>query len=268
MVGSAVASPVLVDASTFWHLDVLIFLISCGGFALLHRKDIFIYGPLMLPISTLFGLATYSSARTPLRDLVPWMPIVLSLFLLLTTYTLPRFWPGPDYQGYSPIDRESSLEEGHSQQSRRSSRSASRHDPARENYESHEGFPIMTQYRPQWFPQWFREHQVSHMSRPTSRSSRFPTEERDSDIDLHEYPLPGRESPSIQELLFNPGQPLAQQEFQSTDLPRESAWRSPASYGEEDRSSSADSHIAQCNSTPGRSESPSPEDNRPDNFNN
>ena len=216
----------------------------------------------MLPVATLFGLATYSSARTPLKDLVPWMPIVLSLFLLLTAYTLPRFWPRSDYQGYSPINREISLEDGHSQRSRGSSRATPWHVQTRENSRSREGSPIMVQYRPHWCPHWFQEHQVSHMSRPTSRSLRFPSEQRDSDIDLSEHPLTGQESPSTEDILFS----LPQAEFPSADLPLGSVWSSRDMNGEEDRSSSADSQAVHYTSTPGRLESPLHEDSHPNDF--
>jgi hypothetical protein len=39
---------------------------------------------------TFLGLAAYSSARTSLEELVPWLPTALCLFVLLTVYFIPK----------------------------------------------------------------------------------------------------------------------------------------------------------------------------------
>ena len=48
------------------------------------------YGPFTLVAATFLGLAAYSSARTPLKELVPWLPTALCLFILLTVYFFPK----------------------------------------------------------------------------------------------------------------------------------------------------------------------------------
>ena len=48
------------------------------------------YGPFTLVAATLLGIAAYSSARTSLTELVPWLPLALCLFLLLTVYLFPK----------------------------------------------------------------------------------------------------------------------------------------------------------------------------------
>jgi hypothetical protein len=48
------------------------------------------YGPFTLVAVTFFGLAAYSSARTPLKELIPWLPTALCLFILLTVYFFPK----------------------------------------------------------------------------------------------------------------------------------------------------------------------------------
>jgi hypothetical protein len=40
--------------------------------------------------ATFLGLAAYSSARTSLKELVPWLPPALCLFVLLTVYFFPK----------------------------------------------------------------------------------------------------------------------------------------------------------------------------------
>jgi hypothetical protein len=203
-----------------------------------HTDITYRFGPVMLPIAALFGLAAFSSARTPLGDLVPWMPMVLSIFLLLTAYTLPRFWT--HNQGYSAVgnsDEDVSLEEGRSHQYRGSSRPMSGYVQTREHYQSREGSPVIGQY----WPPWFRQHQVSHMSRPTSGLSGFASE-HDSDIDLHELPLSQQGSPPT-EMLY-------------AGLPMRPIWRSRASTEDEEEISSADSQEVHHTSMSGRCESP------------
>jgi hypothetical protein len=213
----------------------------------------------MLPVAALLGLAAYSSARTPLGDLVPWMPMVLSIFLLLTAYTMPRFWT--HYQGYSAVgnsDQDVSLEEGRSRQYCGSSRAMSGHVQTREPYLQREGSPVMGQYR----PPWFRQHQVSHMTRPASRLSRFQSE-HDSDIDLHEFPLPQQGSPPT-EMLFDPLQVLDPPNFPA-GLPMRPIWSRELTENEEEMSS-ADSQEVHHTSTSGRCESPLSEDNDSNHF--
>lgn len=48
------------------------------------------YGAFTLVAATFLGLAAYSSARTPLKELVPWLPIALCLFILLTVFFFPK----------------------------------------------------------------------------------------------------------------------------------------------------------------------------------
>ena len=48
------------------------------------------YGPFTLVAATFLGLAAYSSARTSLKELVPWLPLALCLFVLLTVYFFPK----------------------------------------------------------------------------------------------------------------------------------------------------------------------------------
>jgi hypothetical protein len=51
---------------------------------------VYSYGPFTLVGVTFLGLAAYSSARTPLKELVPWLPTALCLFILLTVYFFPK----------------------------------------------------------------------------------------------------------------------------------------------------------------------------------
>ena len=50
----------------------------------------FRYGPFTLVAATFFGLAAYSSARTSLKELVPWLPLAVCLFVLLTVTLFPK----------------------------------------------------------------------------------------------------------------------------------------------------------------------------------
>lgn len=51
---------------------------------------LFRYGPFTLVAATFLGFAAYSSARTTLKELVPWLPLALALFVLLTVYFFPK----------------------------------------------------------------------------------------------------------------------------------------------------------------------------------
>ena len=134
------------------------------------------YGLITIPIATLFGLAAYSSARTPLYDLVPWIPMALCLFLMVTAYSLPYFLPR---FGITPTDRamhnQIALEDG-----LRYLDEDLEVEPgsiqAMESLPEQEESPMLAR---------FDEHEISNMSRSESRLSRF-TSHSDSDIDLED----------------------------------------------------------------------------------
>ena len=59
------------------------------------------YGPYTLAVSTLLGLVAFSSASTTLPELVPWLPLSISVYFLLTVFSAPRvhefFTPTEDF---------------------------------------------------------------------------------------------------------------------------------------------------------------------------
>ena len=68
------------------------------------------YGPFTLVAATFLGLAAYSSARTSLKELVPWLPTSLCLFVLLTVYFIPTIREALNTEETTQI----SMEEGRS----------------------------------------------------------------------------------------------------------------------------------------------------------
>ena len=219
------------------------------------------YGPLMIPMATFLGLAAYSSAHTPLRELVPWMPVGLSTLLLLTAYSLPRFWP--NFEGYAPVDRQISLEDGLFQPPVGSNEAILDSSQAFESPRSDHG----SSSRIALCEQGSRELQVSHMSRSTSPSSRLLSV-HDSDIDLDEptpYPFAQWVSYPTARILRNLPQTVSQSESQVTGIPmvsirscRDCPANDEASHSGNDqrsqRSSSPGSQAGQCDSTSARSE--------------
>lgn len=227
---------------------------------------------MMVPLAALLGLVAYSSARTPLKDLVPWLPIGLLLLLLLTTYSLPLFWP--NFEGYVSIERQTSLEDGPSQPPWGSIEAALGSIQACESCGSDHRSILMTGYR----QHGFLEHQISHMSRSTSPLSRFSSV-RDSDIDPNEpasYPLCQRISQSTAEILLNPPQTLPQPESQSQSvaIPIRPSRPCLAHRANDERSSDEDNirsfspvtKAVRCSSASARSESPLLEQDVPGNF--
>ncbi|KAH8602900.1 hypothetical protein B0O99DRAFT_666494 [Bisporella sp. PMI_857] len=93
MAGSAFASPVLYEIQ-----NIRLFITrryNCKLPAVLpHRygvlADTIRYGPWVLALYTLLGLAAYSSAQTTLPQLVPWIPISICVCLLLTVFLAPK----------------------------------------------------------------------------------------------------------------------------------------------------------------------------------
>ncbi|CZR50191.1 uncharacterized protein PAC_00063 [Phialocephala subalpina] len=110
MAPAAIASPMLFEYRTSWLVDVLVFFVSTGAFVAQHAEEMKIYGPFTLAFATFLGLAAYSSARTPLPELIPWMPLVVWSFVMLTVYFLPKvhgFFVRPIL-----INPENAMEEG------------------------------------------------------------------------------------------------------------------------------------------------------------
>ena len=66
------------------------------------------YGPYALAAYTCFGLGAYSSTRTSLSELVPWIPISICISSLLTVF----FPPKVQELLASPSDNEIRMEEG------------------------------------------------------------------------------------------------------------------------------------------------------------
>jgi hypothetical protein len=129
----------------------------------------------VLPIASLLGLGAYASSRTPLSDLIPWIPVILSILLLLTVYSLPLLWL--EYGSYLPISQQISLEDGLSELSGRSDEamldSTRTSDNSGTDHRSSRGSLFCEQCH--------REHQVSHMTRSTSPPI---SSVRGSEIDL------------------------------------------------------------------------------------
>jgi hypothetical protein len=203
------------------------------------------YGPLVVPAAALLGLAAYSSARTPLRELVPWMPIALSLLLLLTTYSLPRLWP--NFKESVNVDQQIALEEGLFRVPRGADEDTIRSVQTREGYEPRDQFHMETHC----CDRGIQEHQVCHMSRSASRVSRFSSL-HESDVDLNEplnYPLTRRVSPSRPSVFKNIDQAFEDAESQSSGLPVRSSWSCRHCRGDEGCSSSQDTQAAHCPST-------------------
>lgn len=127
------------------------------------------YGPFTLAIATLLGLAAYSSARTPLRDMVSWIPLFICLLVLLTVFFLPRL-----YQTLQGADPNISMEEGHAgfilDHFGEPMETTSRRG-------SHRGGRLRETH--------FRELDISNMGRPTSRLSNALSI-HESDIDLQD----------------------------------------------------------------------------------
>lgn len=198
----------------------------------------------MIPIATLLGLVAYSSARTPLTELVPWMPIAFSLLLLLTSYSLPRFCS--NFDDYIPLHQQTSLEDGPSQS--RYGSSVATLGSGRQTCSTHgsrDGPPPLAD----WPERCLREYQVAHMSRSTTHMSQLPSV-HESDIDLNEsmsLPTPQRVS-QWTTLLPNTAQPGP--ELQAAGMPPTSTYLS------RDGPSTSSTEDAQCPSTSARSGSP------------
>lgn len=110
MAPAAISSPMLFEYRKLWLTTVLVFFLSTGVFVAQHAEEMKIYGPFTLAFATFLGLAAYSSARTPLPELIPWMPLVVWSFVMLTVYFLPkahRFFTRPIL-----INPEHAMEEG------------------------------------------------------------------------------------------------------------------------------------------------------------
>jgi hypothetical protein len=203
------------------------------------------YGPLVVPAAALLGLAAYSSARTPLRELVPWMPLALSLLLLLTTYSLPRLWP--NFMESAQVDQQLALEEGLFQLPHGANEDTIRSVQIREGYEPRDQYHMVTRC----CDRAIQEHQVCHMSRSASRVSRFSSL-HESDVDLNEplsYPLTRRVSPSRPSVFKNIDQAFEDAESQSSRFPVRSGWSCRHCRGNEGCLSSQDTQAAYWPST-------------------
>lgn len=134
----------------------------------------------MLPIAALLGLGAYASSRTPLRDLISWIPVILSILLLLTVYSLPLLCS--EFGSYSPISQQISLEDGLSELSGRSDEampdSIRASESSGSDHRSSPGSPFCEQCH--------REHQISHMYRSASPPV---SSVRGSEIDLDDTTL-------------------------------------------------------------------------------
>jgi hypothetical protein len=205
----------------------------------------------MVLATALLGLLAYSSARTPLGELVPWIPIALLLLLLLTTYSLPRLWP--NFRDYAPVDQEGALEEGLSQLAHGSTVETGGSVQTCENRENQDESPLVTHC----CEQSFQEHQISHMSRSASRLSRFSSV-HGSDIDLEpmSYPLKRWVSPSRAGVFMNVARAFQDHEYPPMGLPAEPTWPCAHCRGADERSSSPGTQRADYSPTSARSGSP------------
>ncbi|KUJ18550.1 uncharacterized protein LY89DRAFT_732109 [Mollisia scopiformis] len=105
---TSIASPILFEYRKLWLISVLVFFLSTGVFVAQYPEEMKTYGPFTLAFATFLGFAAYSSARTPLMDLVPWLPMIVWLFVLLTVYFLPRLRE----LFAQPLDPEDAMEQG------------------------------------------------------------------------------------------------------------------------------------------------------------
>lgn len=207
----------------------------------------------MVLATTLLGLLAYASARTPLRELVPWIPIALLLLLLLTTYSLPRLWPR--LNNYAPVDQEGALEEGLSQLAHGSAVETGGSVQTRESRENRDEFPLALVTH--CCAQNFQEHQISHMSRSASRLSRFSSA-HGSDIDLEpaSYQMKRWVSPSRAGVFMNVARAFEDHEYPPMGLPVGSTWPCAHCRSTDERSCSPDSQRADYSPTSARSGSP------------
>ncbi|KAH9220307.1 hypothetical protein DL95DRAFT_456458 [Leptodontidium sp. 2 PMI_412] len=171
MASSAMVSPILFELRKIWFPDVFIFFVSSTAFLLQHLAEVKTYGPFTLILAAIFGIAAFSSARSSLKELTPWIPIALCLLYLLTAFSLPRL-----HEAFKDPVPEVDMEEGHSNAFRgptgvpRSVRSDELHRPRERSLEMDQLLIL----------------NIAEMGRPESRLSRgFSV--HDSDIDLNDY---------------------------------------------------------------------------------
>lgn len=202
----------------------------------------------MIPVATILGLAAYSSARTPLRELVPFMPIALSLLLLLTSYSLPRF--SSNGEGYIPLHQEISLEDGPSEPTYGSNIATSW--PRRQSGATHgsgDEVPLVPDMCGQC------DLQFAHMSRSTSRLSQLRSL-HESSIDLNE-PL-SQLTPQLVSrwATLVPNALQGGSEFQTIGMFTGSTYHCRGCHGGFEGPSTSSTDCAQCPSASARSESP------------
>ncbi|RFU32444.1 hypothetical protein B7463_g3863, partial [Scytalidium lignicola] len=109
MSSSAAATLILFQERRVCFIAVLVFIGASMAFASLYLRPITLLGPYALAVVAVLGIVAFSSARTSLKELVPWMPAIVSLFLFLTVYFGPIL--KAFISGDNP-DEDMTLEEG------------------------------------------------------------------------------------------------------------------------------------------------------------
>jgi hypothetical protein len=103
-----------------------------------------------------------------LKELLPWIPIAVSLFVYLTTYSMPRLLPF--FMEPTPVDYQVELEEGTLHPYNESSVEAGSIQTL-EDYQNREESPMMARYHNESFVNL----QVSHMDRGAASNSSVPS---------------------------------------------------------------------------------------------
>lgn len=212
----------------------------------------------MVPVAGLLGLAAYSSARTPLKDLVPWLPVGLSLLLILTTYTLPHFWP--TFNDSGPVDHHILLEEGLTSFADGSDVGSTDSIPRFQDFDNQDGSPRGIPCR----EHSTQDHHVSHMSRPASRSCTL------SSVHDSEHILRGLPDTALKRWLntsrareyMDANRVFPDPTFHCSGLPVGSGHPCCHCHGQNWQSSSPGTQAADCPSKSTESTSPLPEQDR------
>ncbi|KAE8442843.1 hypothetical protein EG329_002815 [Mollisiaceae sp. DMI_Dod_QoI] len=170
---AAIASPILFEYQALWLTTVLVFFLSTGIFVGQHLDEMQTYGPFTLVFATFLGFAAYSSARTPLPDLVPWIPMVVWLFVLLTVYFLPKA------HGICtrPIDHYTAMEEGRGYHFRRFPVENQRGEIDSRNHLRNDSLELSG----------WRSHDVTGMDHRSALELLEGLSTHESDIDLQEH---------------------------------------------------------------------------------
>ncbi|KAH8814937.1 hypothetical protein F5884DRAFT_746514 [Xylogone sp. PMI_703] len=249
MGSSAAASLILFEEKRVSFVAVMIFIAAAIVFAWVCLGPLTEFGPCALAVAAVLGIGAYSSARTTLKELVPWMPIIICLFLLLTVSFGPLI---KSFITRDDDDENATLEEGTRYPLNTVPRPLG--SPPRSHRSGNEPSPLAN---------YLMDHEVSHMTRSEWR---FPNRsQHSSDINLSDEleshfvaarrALSPSRAPLYAEILSQP--PLAVGTLRgvySDQTVQPPGYRSPAHSDSPPGSEVADHSV----SDPGRSDSAEP----------